>query len=129
MTGDKAAYSISFFNSAQYRSEHRHHTEGFGLRGGMGAHREVGRTYRSLSEVRNCSVRDRAHNVPNGISISSAMPSIPIRVIATTVTTGIIFHLQGCDKNPEQNNEMTHPSSFTSVNGSAKRYKVTHCFK
>jgi hypothetical protein len=52
-------------------------------------------------------------NPPKGISISSAIPSIPMNVNATTVTTGIV----------------AHPKSDMRVNGSAKRYRVTHCFK
>ena len=44
-------------------------------------------------------------NVPKGISISSAIPSIPINVKATTVMIGII----------------AQPRSFTSVKGRANK--------
>ena len=50
---------------------------------------------------------------PNGISISSAIPSIPINVKAIAVTTGTV----------------PHPKSLTSAIGSANRYNVTHCFR
>jgi hypothetical protein len=55
----------------------------------------------------------RAEHLPKGISISSAIPSMPINVKATTVTMGIVLQ----------------PRSLIRVNGRAKRYKVTHCFR
>lgn len=57
--------------------------------------------------------KNEKQDEPNGISISSAIPSIPMNVNATTVTMGTV----------------AHPKSFTRVSGRAKRYRVTHCFK
>jgi hypothetical protein len=60
-----------------------------------------------------CKLGQNISSAPNGISISSAIPSIPMKVKATIVTTGIVIH----------------PRSLTRVKGSEKRYNVTHCFK
>jgi hypothetical protein len=62
--------------------------------------------------LRNIFQEIRGHK-PKGISISSAIPSIPINVKAIAVTTGTV----------------PHPKSLTSAIGSANRYNVTHCFK
>jgi hypothetical protein len=51
--------------------------------------------------------------LPKGISISSAMPSIPMNVNETIVTMGTV----------------AQPSSLTRVKGRAKRYSVTHCLR
>ena len=51
--------------------------------------------------------------IPNGISMISAMLSIPIKVNATTVTTGTV----------------AQPSSLTRTNGKENKYMVTHCLR
>jgi len=78
----------------------------------VGIQGEVGRVGTCAPGVR--LGRDTArNNAPNGISMISAMLSMPMRVNATTVTTGTV----------------AQPSSLTKTNGRENRYMVTHCLR
>jgi hypothetical protein len=71
-------------------------------------HKPRGRSHKSVpAEV---TIKDDQKRIleidePKGISISSAMPSMPMKVKAITVTKGIVLH----------------PRSLTIVNGRIKR--------
>jgi len=52
-------------------------------------------------------------HIPNGISMISAIVSMPMSVNATTVTTGTV----------------AQPSSLTKTNGRENKYIVTHCLR
>ena len=59
------------------------------------------------------STQQKNEWVPKGISICSAIPSMPMNVNETIVTMGIV----------------AQPNSFTRTKGREKRYSVTHCLR
>lgn len=71
------------------------------------------RQRRHLRSTMRLEQKVEQERVPNGISMISAMLSMPMNVNATTVTIGTV----------------AQPSSLTNVNGSENKYNVTHCLR